>query len=42
LVNTIFLISKALGMTITAIVEVPAVFLWQFSLADLNVLYKRS
>lgn len=38
-VGTIFIISKALGMTI---VTVLAFFLWQFSLADLNVLYKRS
>lgn len=41
-VSTIFIISKALGMTITVIVTVPAFFLWQFSLADLKVLYKRS
>lgn len=40
--RTVFIISKALGMTITVIVTALALLLWQFSLADLNVIYKRS
>lgn len=41
-VGNICITSRALRMTITVIVTVLAFFLWQFSLANLNTLYKRS